>query len=334
MLALWIFLGVLGLISVVVTIVLFTVLPIKHYIKMNRCGVKCTMKDILKVKNSRFSMDEILDTYVCARRAGFKVTIDDVLSHREAGGNLQNVVKACVSAKSSNIDLSFQLAKALDLSGRDVLEAVRNCLAPKTVETNEIVAISKDGIECKLRVKVTLRTNIKRFLGGADENTVISRIEEAVSSAVGSSNKHGDVVENPDAISDYVLSKDLDSASMYEILSVDVVSCTVGSNVALRLEAEKAEQNKRIAIAKAEEQHQTLINKEQEMKVKTQELKAEVARQEAEVPKALVKALKEGKLSTMDYLNMENIKSDTKMRKAITESSMKNIEFDDDDFDF
>lgn len=333
----YILLIILGVLLVICGVALFFVvrlLPVSTYFKLKAAGVKCKMKDLRKIKASSFAMNEIVNLYMFAKRSGFDVSIDDVLKHQEAGGNLRNVVKACISAKNSNITLSFELAKSLDLSGRDVLEAVRNCLVPKIVETNEIVAISKDGMECKLRLKVTLKTNLKRFLGGADENTIIARIEEAIITAVGSSDNYKVVVENPDLIADAALSNDLDSASMYEIISAEVVSCSVGSNVASRLSAEAAEANKRIAVAKAEEQRQLLLNKEQELKNKTQELKAQVAKEEAEVPKALVKALNEGKLSTMDYLNMENLKQDTRMRKAITESSMKNNEFDDDDFDF
>ena len=277
----------------------------------------------MEIKMSKERLQDIVNAYIFAFQAGYNISIDEVLVHHQSGGNIETVVRACEVAKQSNIDLSLELAKSLDLSGINALEAVRSCLVPKQVETAEFVALAKDGIEVKMRIKATLRSNIRRFLGGADEQTIMARIEESACSAIGSAKTYRDITENLNLVTESVQKQDLDSGSMYEILSIDAVEVSVGDNVLARLAAQKAESEKQIAIAKSEEERHRLMCKEQEMKVKTEQLKGELAKEEAKVPKAFVDALNSGKLATMDYLTIENLKSDTRMRNAITESSIK-----------
>ena len=313
----------------------FLLLPLKYYFKARFSGAKIPLKNLLKIKNAKENIWTIVSLYMSAKNLKIDFSVDDILEHRKMGGSADAVLRALTLASSANVPLSVSLAKAIDLSGKNVVEVMQNCLAPKVIETQTFSALAQNGVEIKIKLNITIKTNLRRALNGSGEETIISRTEEACISAIGSAPTHMTVVENPDAITDSIMQKDLDSGSMYEIVSVDCVSCEVGENVRARLSAEEAEAKKRVNVAEQEEEKAKMLAKEQEAKVKVQEMKAEVARQEAEVPKALVQALNEGKLSTMDYLTIENLKSDTAMRNAITKNSNSAPSFDeDDDFDF
>ena len=319
---------------VVAGVVLFCVfMPLGQYFKAKYSGAPISLKKLLQIKSSKERIDEIVGLYIAAKNANILLSVDDILNHRNAGGSVDAVIRAMQMANEAGINLPISLAKSLDLAGKNVVELVKYCFNPKIVSTNQIVGIAQDGVEVKLRMDITLRTNIRRALSGSSEDTIISRVSEACISAIGSASSHNVVVENPDVITDSILQKDLDSDSIYEIVSIDCSACEIGENVKGRLAAEKAEQDKRIRIAESEVEREKLITKEQEAKIKVQEAKAEAARQEAEVPKALVAALNEGKLSTMDYLTIENLKSDTNMRNAISQNNIKPDD-DFDDFDF
>ncbi len=222
-----------------------------------------------------------------------------------------------ISAHSANIVLEAETARAIDLAGRDVLNAVRVSVNPKVIETPAIAAIAKDGIELRVKARVTVRANITRLIGGAGEDTIIARIGEGIVTTVGSAGSHKDVLENPDMISKTVLGKGLDSGTAFEILSIDIADIDVGRNIGAQLQMDQAEADKRIAEAKAEERRAMAVALEQEMRAKTQEMKALVVEAEAEVPKAMANALREGKLGVMDYYNMQNVQADTAMRNAI-----------------
>ena len=234
-----------------------------------------------------------------------------------AGGKVLNVVNALISAHSANIDLSSQTAKAIDLAGRDVLNAVKVSVNPKVIETPVIAAIAKDGIELRAKARVTVRANITRLVGGAGEETIIARVGEGIVTTVGSADTHKEVLENPDRISKTVLAKGLDSGTAFEILSIDIADIDVGRNIGAQLQMDQAEADKRIAQAKAEERRAMAVAAEQEMKAKTQEMKAQLIAAEAEVPKAISEALKTGKMGVMDYYNLKNLNADTEMRNAI-----------------
>jgi len=326
---------VLVVLVAVAIALLFFLLPLKEYFKARFSGAKVPLKDLIKIKNAKESIWGVLSLYTSAQSLNINMSIDDILEHKHMGGSVDAVLRALTLANNANISLPVALAKAIDLSGKNVVESVQLCLTPKIVPTQTITAIAKDGIQIKMKLNLTLRTNLKRILSGAVEETITARVEEACISAIGSANSHSVVVQNPDAIAESIMQKDLDSGSMYEIVSVDCISCEVGENVKARLAAEEAESQKRIKVAQYEEEKAKQLVKEQEAKIKVQEMKAELARQEAEVPKAFVDALNEGKLSAMDYLTIENLKSDTAMRNAITKNSTSKQEFDDnDDFDF
>ena len=238
-----------------------------------------------------------------------------------AKGDVIKVVNALISAHSANIELSIQTAMAIDLAGRDVLNAVKVSVNPKVIETPMISAIAKDGIELRAKARVTVRANIARLIGGAGEETIIARVGEGIVTTIGSAKEHKEVLENPDSISKKVLDKGLDIGTAYEILSIDIADVDVGRNIGAQLQMDQAEADKRVAQAKAEERRALAIAEEQEMKAKTQEMRALVISAEAEVPKALAEALKNGKMGVMDYYNMLNLQADTAMRNTISGES-------------
>ena len=252
----------------------------------------------------------IVDAYIAAKKAGLDLSIDELESHVLAKGDVIKVVNALISAHSANIVLEPATARAIDLAGRDVLNAVKVSVNPKVIETPPISAIAKDGIELRVKARVTVRANITRLIGGAGEDTIIARIGEGIVTTVGSAETHKAVLENPDIISKTVLDKGLDSGTAYEILSIDIADIDVGRNVGAQLQMDQAEADKRIAEAKAEERRAMAVALEQEMKAK-------VVEAESLVPKAMAKAFEEGRLGVMDYYNMQNVIADTSMRNSI-----------------
>ena len=263
----------------------------------------------------------IVDAYITGKKAGLDINITELETHYMAKGDVLKVVNALISAHSANIDLSTKTAMAIDLAGRDVLNAVKVSVNPKVIETPIIAAIAKDGIELRCKARVTVRANISRLIGGSGEETIIARVGEGIVTTVGSATTHKDVLENPDRISKTVLAKGLDSGTAYEILSIDIADVDVGRNIGAQLQMDQAEADKRIAQAKAEERRAMAVASEQEMKAKTQEMRAIVIEAEAEVPKAMAEALRSGKLGVMDYYNMQNLQADTNMRNSISGNS-------------
>jgi len=265
----------------------------------------------------------IVNPMIKAAKAGLDISINKLEAHYLAGGNVDRVVNSLIAAQRADIALEFERAAAIDLAGRDVLEAVQMSVNPKVIETPIVAAIAKDGIELKAKAKVTVRANIDRLVGGAGEQTIIARVGEGVVTTIGSSLSHKEVLENPDSISRTVLAKGLEAGTAFEILSIDIADIDVGRNIGAQLQTDQAEADKRIAQAKAEERRAMAVALEQEMKAHVQEMRAKVVEAEAEVPKAMAAALREGKLGVMDYYNMQNVVSDTKMRNAIAESDDK-----------
>jgi len=226
-----------------------------------------------------------------------------------------------IASERADINLPFERAAAIDLAGRDVLEAVQMSVNPKVIQTPWVSAVAKDGIEVKVMARVTVRANIDRLVGGAGEETILARVGEGVVTSVGSSLSHKEVLENPDSISRVVLSKGLDAGTAFEILSIDIADVDVGRNIGAQLQIDQAEADKHIAQAKAEERRAMAVAREQEMKAVVQEMRAKVVEAEAEVPKALAAALREGKLGVMDYFNMQNLIADTQMRDSISKGT-------------
>ena len=280
--------------------------------------------DLIRMRLRKISPRLVTDGVINLHKAGLVNIATDMLeTHYLAGGNIQNIVDAMIAANKANIPLTFETATAIDLAGRDVKEAVETSVYPKVIDVPQkgyLAAVAKDGIELKARARVTVRTNIPGLIGGATDETIIARVGEGIVSAIGSSNNYTAVLENPDNISRTVLEKGLDAGTAFEILSIDIADLDVGKNIGASLQADQAEADLRVAQARAETRRAMAVAEEQEMTARTQEMKATVVAAEAEVPKAMAQAFRDGNLGIMDYYKMENIKSDTGMRDAIADS--------------
>jgi uncharacterized protein YqfA (UPF0365 family) len=281
-------------------------------------GARVGFFNIVFMRLRKVSAKLIVNSKIMAVKAGLEtITTNDLESHYLAGGDVERVVKALIAADKANIDLKFNRAAAIDLAGRDVLEAVQMSVNPKVIETPLVSAMAKDGIQLKAISRVTVRANIDRLVGGAGEETILARVGEGIVSTIGSSESHKDVLENPDSISKRVLAKGLDAGTAYEILSIDIADVDVGKNIGAELAIDRADADKNIAQAKAEERRAMAYAVEQEMKARVQEMQAKVVEAEAEVPLAIAEAFRKGNLGIMDYLRIKNIQADTQMRDTL-----------------
>ena len=319
---------VIGLI-VIALAVLFTFVPVMLWISALAAGVRVGIFTLVGMRLRRVIPNRVINPLIKAVKAGLDLSTNQLESHYLAGGNVDRVVNALIAAHRANIELSFERAAAIDLAGRDVLEAVQMSVNPKVIETPFIAGVALDGIEVKAKARITVRANIDRLVGGAGEETIIARVGEGIVSTIGSSATHKKVLENPDLISQTVLSKGLDAGTAFEILSIDIADIDIGKNIGAELQTDQAMADKNIAQAKAEERRAMAVAKEQEMKARVQEMRAKVVEAEAEVPMALAEALRSGNMGFMDYMNMKNIMADTTMRESISKSS--NPDKDNDD---
>ncbi len=307
-------------------IVMLVMVPFKLWFRALVSSAHISMLKLIGMKLRKVDCQLITLNYITARKAGLKISVDELETHYMAGGNVENVVKALVAAYSANIDLTSGKAKAIDLAGRDVYEAVRNTVVPKIIETPEISAVAKDGIELIVKAKVTVVSNMLMQISGAGEDTIIARVGEGIVTTVGSTDSHKMILESPELISSTVLEKGLDRGTAYYISSLDIADIDVGRNIDAELNIAKAEAEKRIAQSKAEERKSMAIAAENEMKARVQEMRAEVIKAEAEVPKALAKALSSGKMTVNDYYELQNVQADTAMRKALGKSEEEKVE--------
>ncbi len=316
-------LGTLLIVGLIVLLlaVFFSVVPIRLWIAAIASNAKVGIVTLIGMKLRRVKPSNIVLPLIRATKAGLDVSINQLESHYLSGGKVERVVDALIAAHRAKLELSFERAAAIDLAGRDVLEAVRMSVKPKIIETPPVVAVAKDGIEVKAIARVTVRANLDRLVGGAGEETVIARVGEGIVTTVGSAESHKEVLENPDSISERVLSKGLDSGTAFEILSIDIADIDLGRNIGARLQIEQAEADKQIAQARAEKRRAIAIAQEQEMRARVEEMRAKVVEAEAEIPLAIAEAFRKGQLGIMDYYRMENIKSDTAMREAISEGN-------------
>jgi uncharacterized protein YqfA (UPF0365 family) len=312
----WEILLLLGVVIIVLT-VFFSFFPFMLWISALASGVQVGMITLVAMRIRRVIPHRIVNPLIKATKAGLGLNINQLESHYLAGGNVDRVVNALIAAQRANIPLGFERAAAIDLAGRDVLQAVQMSVNPRVIETPVVAAVAKDGIEVKVKARVTVRANIDRLVGGAGEETIIARVGEGIVTTVGSSISHKDVLENPDRISRTVLEKGLDAGTAFEILSIDIADVDIGKNIGAQLQTEQAEADKRIAQAKAEERRAMAVAQEQEMKARVVEMRAKVVEAEAEVPLAMAEALRGGKLGVLDYMNMRNIEADTQMRGSI-----------------
>lgn len=285
-------------------------------------GTPISIFNIIGMSMRKIPPRVIVTARINAFKAGLKqVTVEDLETHYLAGGHVTEVVQALIAADKANISLDWRRATAIDLAGRDLREAVQTSVYPKVIDCPShggyITGVAKDGIQINVRARVTVRTNIAQLVGGATEETIIARVGEGIVSAIGGSETHLQVLESPQRISKLVLEKGLDSSTAFQILSIDIVEMNLGENIGARLRADKAESDKQIAQAKAEERRAMAVAMEQENSAKVKDMEAELLRAQAQVPAAIAHAFNEGKLGVMDYMRYENVSADTQMRKGL-----------------
>jgi len=314
--AIW---GLLVVFFVVIGIV-FAIIMVTYgllWIQSIMSGCRVALLNLVAMRFRKVSPSVIVNTKIMAHKAGIPVSTDELESHYMAGGSVQTVVRALIAANKASIELPWPIATSIDLAGRNVLEAVQTSVNPKVIDCpnpalgrNNIDAVAGDGIQLKVRARVTVRANIDQLIGGATEETIIARVGEGIVSTIGSTESHKGVLANPDAISKTVLQKGLDAGTAFEILSIDIADVDVGVNIGAKLQADQAEADKRVAQAKAEERRAMAVAQEQENRAK-------VVLAEAEIPMAMAEAFRSGNFGIMDYYKLKNIEADTSMRDSI-----------------
>ncbi len=307
---------------VVLTIVggsfFFWLIPLQLWIAAWSSGCYVGLMTLVAMRLRRVQPSGIVNPYITASKAGLDLSIDLLESHFLAGGNVSRVINALISADKAGIDLAFKQAAAIDLAGRDVFEAVQMSVNPRVISTPKISAVAKDGIQLVVIVRITVRSNINRLVGGATEETVVARVGEGIVSTIGSADTYEQVLENPDRISKNVLGRGLDSGTAFEILSIDIADIDVGANIGAKLRTEKAEADKQVAQAQAESRRAIAVAAEQEMKARVEEMRAKLVESESQIPMAMAEALRAGRLGVLDYYQMRNTVADTEMRQSIS----------------
>ncbi|MDH5474173.1 MAG: flotillin-like protein FloA [Cyclobacteriaceae bacterium] len=309
--------------GIILFFLFFYFIPVGLWITAIFSNVRVTLGELIGMRFRKVPPGIIVNSLITAVKAGVKLTTSELETHYLAGGNVPNVIRALISADKANINLEFKQATAIDLAGRDVMEAVQISVNPKVITTPRVAAVAADGIQLIAVARVTVRANIQQLVGGAGEDTILARVGEGIVTSIGSANTHKAVLENPDKISKLVLERGLDAGTAFEILSIDIADIDIGKNIGAELQTDQASADLKVAEAKAEERRAMAVAVEQEMKAKAQEARAKVIEAEAEVPKAMAEAFRSGNLGIMDYYKMENIKSDTGMREAISDSGKK-----------
>ena len=321
----------IGIVIGAIFLILFLLLIFKYgwlYIQALSSGANVALLQLVGMTFRRVNARIIVDSRIMAKKAGLDYDTPQLEAHYLARGNVPNVIRALIAADKAKIELSFDMACAIDLAGRDVLDAVKTSVNPKVIDCPDpamgrqtIDAVAMDGIQLKAKARVTVRANIERLVGGATEETIIARVGEGIVTTIGSAETHKKVLENPDSISKRVLEKGLDSGTAFEILSIDIADIDVGENIGAKLQSAQAEADKRVAQAEAEKRRAMAVAREQEMTAMVVENRAKVVLAEAEIPKAISQAFREGNLGIMDYYHLKNIQSDTEMRTSISKTS-------------
>lgn len=307
--------------ALILIIIFFYFVPISLWITAVFSNVRVGLFELMFMRIRKVPPGMIVRELITATKAGLPLTPSELETHYLAGGSVPNVIKALISADKANIELDFKQATAIDLAGRNVFEAVQFSVNPKVITTPKVAAVAADGIQLMAIARVTVRANITQLVGGAGEETIIARVGEGIVTSIGSADTHKEVLENPDKISQVVLSRGLDAGTAFTILSIDIADVDVGTNIGAQLQTDQAMADLKVAEAKAEERRAMAVAHEQEMKAMAQEARAEVIRAEAEIPKAISEAFRSGNLGIMDYYKMRNIEADTSMRDSIAGST-------------
>jgi uncharacterized protein YqfA (UPF0365 family) len=311
--------------AVVILAVIFGFLFFLYYfllgmwIRTIAAGVPLSIITLVRMRLMGIQPSVIVTNLVRARKAGLALTVDEMQSHYLAGGRVEKVTLAMIAAQRAQIPLEWQRAAAIDLAGRDVLEALQTSVTPRVIETPVFQGVAQNGIQLNVKARITVRSNLDRYVGGAGESTILARVGEGVVSAVGAAIDHKEVLEFPDRISKQVLAKGLDAGTAFEIVSIDIADVDVGKNIGAELQMSQAEADRRIAQAKAAERQYAALAAEQEQKAETQAMRAKVVAAEAQIPQAIAEAFRSGRLGVMDYYRLNNIKADTEMRGAISQ---------------
>ena len=312
-------------VGVVLLFVFFYFVPLGLWVtaQVSISGMSVSIVQLIFMRIRKVPPSLIVNALINGNKAGIPVSSNELETHFMAGGNVNNVVKALISADKASIPLDFNMAAAIDLAGRDVADAVQLSVNPRVINTPPVAAVAKDGIQLIAKARVTVRANIAQLVGGAGEDTILARVGEGIGTTIGSATTHKAVLENPDTISKTVLAKGLDAGTAFEILSIDIADIDIGKNIGAELQTDQAEADLKVANAKAEERRAMAVAQEQEMKAKAQDARALVILAEAEVPKAMAEAFRNGNLGIMDYYKMKNIQADTDMRDSISKPKKK-----------
>jgi uncharacterized protein YqfA (UPF0365 family) len=313
------FLVVIIVVSIILLAFILYMVPVGLWLSALFSGVRVGIGQLIGMRLRRVPPRAIVEPMISSLKAGLSLDTNQMEAHFLAGGNVGRVVQALISADRANIDLQWQRATAIDLAGRDVLDAVQVSVNPRVIQTGRVSAVAKDGIELIAVARVTVRANIDRLVGGAGEETILARVGEGTVSGIGSSGSHKQVLESPDNISKLVLSRGLDSGTAYEILSIDIADIDVGRNIGAKLQTDQAEADKQIAQARAEQRRAAAVALEQEMSARVEEMRARVVEAEAEVPRAMADAFRSGNMGIMDYYRMRNVMADTSMRESLSQ---------------
>jgi uncharacterized protein YqfA (UPF0365 family) len=319
------FVGILILAVIVIVLLYFLASFFSLWLQALFSKANVGIFQLLGMRLRKVNPRMIVEARILSVKAGIPVETNLLEAHYLSGGNTLRVVQAVIAANKANINLSFADSATIDLAGRNVFEAVQMSVTPKVITTPEISAVALDGIQLHAVTRITVRTSIRKLVGGAGEETVVARVGEGIVSSIGSAKTHKEVLENPNIISKKVLASGLDAGTAYEILSIDIADVNVGKNIGAILETDRAEADKKIAQAKAEERRAMAAAAEQEMKARVVEMQAKVVEAEAQVPLAMAEALKSGHIGVMDYFNLQNIKADTQMREHISGSSEEEL---------
>ena len=317
---------IIAFLAILFFLILFTIIPVGLWISAIAAGVRVGLFSLVAMRLRRVPPQKIILPLIKADKAGIPVGQNQLEAHYLAGGNVDRVVDALIAADKARILLPFDRAAAIDLAGRDVLDAVKVSVNPRVIQTPNVSAVAKDGIELISTARVTVRANLERLVGGAGEETIIARVGEGIVSSIGSTGSHKAVLENPDTISKTVLAKGLDSGTAFEILSIDIADVNVGRNIGATLQTDQAEADKQVAQAKAEERRAMAGAAEQENRALVEQMRAKVVEAEAEVPKAMSTAFQQGTMGVIDYYNIQNIQSDTQMRTNIAGATRTNLD--------
>jgi len=310
---------VIAAVALILLWIFFYFVPMGLWISALAAGVPVGPVTLIGMRLRKVNPHRVILPMIAAWKAGLELSISDLEAHYLAGGNVERVARALISADKANIALDFQRAAAIDLAGRDVLDAVAMSVNPRVIETPRVGAVAANGIQLFAIAKVTVRANIDRLVGGATEETIIARVGEGIVSAIGSALSHKEVLENPDKISTLVLDKGLDAGTAFELLSIDIADVDVGKNIGAQLQTDQAEADLKVARAKAEERRAMAVAREQEMTALVQERRAAVVEAEAEIPRAMADAFRDGNLGIMDYYRMRNIQADTNLRDSLAD---------------